>query len=746
MLIRSLQAENFMKFARLRIGNLPECGVIGIEGPNESGKSTIGEAILFAFFGRSRLAKDCPLEHLIRWGSEHLRVEVEFTIPGSGGGDFLIYREIDRSGTNYVKVLSLPERRELATGNLEVGEFVAQRIRFDFFEFQQAFYHDQYEKRRVDPSLTSFVARMTGAAHMARAVLEVKKEIDHIEREFGHYQRDIGRNMRHIERFDANIAKLPELEAKAQHLAGEQEACKAELARQSQQLQFRRLMLEERERCERRLKEMAALKGLELQGGVEALLEVYDALEKGRAEKAAYYDEYRDDFRHLQEGLRKIRHLIDDYRDLCRSFREAREAVAAELNGSSPDNLTALEQRASKEQAQLEKKSRKLRRGMWVPVAVALAAGSGAVAALLAPWPESAPFASLPAVLACVLVAVLGIGWLLANALRLRALQVREEMVSERLGELREKIEGVNSHIERLTELEALEPSSHIHEFVESARTVARGPTAKKLAEFQSTHARLLAHANNGGAAYSDLLSTLGERERQSRKRLGAAMQADERKLKEQETQLKKARSDRDRVDNEIRECQAQGAKRDALLEKNRELEAAACVLQSEIEDRRTACQLLEETMVSLRSRAGPVLGRFMKGVLPFLTDGRYRDVKVSESLEIQVFAGEKSDFLPAGELSGGTNEGLMLALRLAFSQAFVAARSRQAQFVFLDEPFKMMDITRAISALRMLRELSPELCQLFVIQPNYTEAQRRAFDCLISATVETTELEAGCS
>ncbi len=50
MLIGAIRAENFMRFSRLRIENLPQEGLIGIEGPNESGKTTVGEVLLFAFF------------------------------------------------------------------------------------------------------------------------------------------------------------------------------------------------------------------------------------------------------------------------------------------------------------------------------------------------------------------------------------------------------------------------------------------------------------------------------------------------------------------------------------------------------------------------------------------------------------------------------------------------------------------------------------------------------------------------
>ena len=80
MIIRSINAENFMKFSRLNLSSLPGSGVIGIIGPNESGKSTIGEAILFAFFGRTKMSKECPLESLIHWGSEFMRVEIDFIL------------------------------------------------------------------------------------------------------------------------------------------------------------------------------------------------------------------------------------------------------------------------------------------------------------------------------------------------------------------------------------------------------------------------------------------------------------------------------------------------------------------------------------------------------------------------------------------------------------------------------------------------------------------------------------------
>ncbi len=53
MIIHGLTAENLLKYRRLELRNLPERGVIAIGGHNESGKSSVGESICFALFGRS---------------------------------------------------------------------------------------------------------------------------------------------------------------------------------------------------------------------------------------------------------------------------------------------------------------------------------------------------------------------------------------------------------------------------------------------------------------------------------------------------------------------------------------------------------------------------------------------------------------------------------------------------------------------------------------------------------------------
>ena len=57
MIVRSLMAEGFMRYQRIELNDLPT-GVIALVGDNEAGKTTLGEAVAFALFGRTIRTED----------------------------------------------------------------------------------------------------------------------------------------------------------------------------------------------------------------------------------------------------------------------------------------------------------------------------------------------------------------------------------------------------------------------------------------------------------------------------------------------------------------------------------------------------------------------------------------------------------------------------------------------------------------------------------------------------------------
>jgi exonuclease SbcC len=146
MIINSLKANNLLKYAALDLQNIPEQGLIAITGPNESGKSSIGEAVCFALFGRTFSLDFKDLTKIIRWDETHCSVELEFT--PSDGKRYRLERFLDDAG-NHSARLGLADAEvddaPLARGIEQVGDRVYELIGYEFEEFIESFYLAQRE-------------------------------------------------------------------------------------------------------------------------------------------------------------------------------------------------------------------------------------------------------------------------------------------------------------------------------------------------------------------------------------------------------------------------------------------------------------------------------------------------------------------------------------------------------------------------------------------------------------------------
>ena len=734
MIIRAIRAENFMKFSTLSLSGLPAKGVLGIEGPNESGKTTIGEAVLFAFFGKTRSSLETSLTRLIRWGADYLSVEVEFHVPGRG--EFLIYREIDKYGTNYVKVVDTSTRAEVAAGNANVSEFLARTMRFDFFEFHQSFYYDQRQGGFSADSSEGFLERMTGIAQVREAVGAVKKEIGEIEREFAHYQKDVGRNLQQMEKYERNAAKIPDLRESAKARAEEVERSKADGARRRDECDGARRIGEQ---CQARARRLEALAEEPAEGILAGLGEVRSALEslaRGSPIEKEFAERQATEIEGQLDRIRRLEAMLSAYRSLRTSSSGLKEELDARLDPESPTSLVSEERRIVEEGRRIATCAGRLLTGVLVSGGLALLAG-GALALGISRVETPVPQWALVWGGAAVLVAAIAAGIVFLVG-RLRAgtrLQELQVLLQEQGVRIREDTE----ERDRVAGLLQVSGPGEPVRFFEASSRIVEERLADARRNFLKEHGPLVQVEGEG--EYRKALQGLARTERELRSRALREVQRLERACGEAEGAVKKARNDLERVENEIRECESQAAKREVLAAKNRELESRSREISREIDLRRTAIELLEDTAASIHNRIGPSLARSLKEVLPRFTSNRYRDVKVGSDLTLQVFTSDKGDFLERSELSGGTQEAIALAQRLAMSQAFICARTRQSQFVFLDEPFKMMDEGRALECLRALGGLSSDLQQIFVIQPRFSEAQRQEFDWSVRTSVDVPDL-----
>ena len=126
----------------------------------------------------------------------------------------------------------------------------------------------------------------------------------------------------------------------------------------------------------------------------------------------------------------------------------------------------------------------------------------------------------------------------------------------------------------------------------------------------------------------------------------------------------------------------------------------------------------LEQTSESLRNRVKPQVERFMGLILPVITSGRYKAVQLDDDYTVRVFDPDAGEFRPKEVFSGGTEDQLLLAMRLAFALALIPqAKGRNPEFLFLDEPLGSSDKVRREGILALMhRELSQNFKQIFLV------------------------------
>jgi len=165
MLIQSLEANNFRKYETLTISDLPEYGVITISGLNESGKSSIGEAIFFALFGRIFNIDETGLAKLIRWGAKE--ASVKLTIRNNTDDDYLIHRTIDATGNSKATITQLTDNKVVADGTNSSNEFIVDMLGYDQSTFTDSVFLVARDLSNPDPDSNS-IKQMAGIGNYAR--------------------------------------------------------------------------------------------------------------------------------------------------------------------------------------------------------------------------------------------------------------------------------------------------------------------------------------------------------------------------------------------------------------------------------------------------------------------------------------------------------------------------------------------------------------------------------------------------
>jgi len=225
MLIKSLEAKDFRKYKQLTISDIPESGVITIEGSNEAGKTSIGEAICFALFGRTFFLDDKNLHKVICWGAD--LAEVTLTFKSGDGDTYSLWRSVNRDHETSVKLSKLDADVDIIGYDtpLEDAEKVRQALSrilgFDFDAFSNSYYLAQRELTSPDPQSHS-IKQMAGIAAYSQITDDLDLSNQQQAESIAELTPQVEANQAKLEEINLDETWLPELIESEETLGNEQ--------------------------------------------------------------------------------------------------------------------------------------------------------------------------------------------------------------------------------------------------------------------------------------------------------------------------------------------------------------------------------------------------------------------------------------------------------------------------------------------------------------------------------------------
>jgi DNA repair exonuclease SbcCD ATPase subunit len=743
MIINSIHAENVLKYSVLDLDEIPDRGLISVTGDNESGKSSIGESICFALFGRTFSLGPDEFDKVIRWGETRCSIRLDFTTPD--GKRYQIARFLDKQG-NHGASISLSGADPLVRGVGEVEERLRAIIGFGYTEFIESFYLAQREISTPNPH--SFAVKaMAGVDKMEQAIVSCRAE-----------QEGFREQLTEIEaekvQVDAKIADLDLAEGHLETLEAEQQAISDHIDLAHQQIRTAGEHSQQAKQVGDRL-----VNGAKRWLGVRSGLSVADyrlqaqgldkllALVLPLCKDAPQTAEPAKDLVALGADARRALQEFDQLRDLARDYRvelqrelgeadddvtetDAAEADAtqAETPGQAADtqSLSGQLQALLQQDAELSANRRywRLLLAVCLPAALALggwswwlgAFGSGAVAGagsgagggdatLLQTW------LPIGAVILGVFAAS-ALWYMLRLSGRIDENHQQQALVHTKQNRIRERV-GQFADLETIPVTEAIERLRRLGNDDIIAQTSRYADAAGQALFDHDEYEKRRRLFHDRVVALTDGLTRL-------RDDAATGISAHDQAIV---------------TDTEKRQVLAQAIDKEReRVGKFLELNAVADNLSERIADldrrirvRDLAIDLLEGAVHYISQRFNTEVRNLSADSLLKFTNGRYEHLQIDENLNVKAFSAEKRDFMHLDEISSGTQRQIMLAVRLSLSQKLVNSVIEGPQALFLDEPFAFFDEDRTASALAILPEVSGDFTQIWVTSQKFPE--RSHFD-----------------
>lgn len=771
MKLHTLKLENVRQHADTEL-TLPSAGITGIVGANETGKSTLLEAVSWALFGSKALR---GTKGSLRWNrapARHVaRVALEFEV---GGKRYRVERsEADAKLSELVGGAATP----IAESTSGVDEYVPGLVGMDLKEYEATYLCVQRDLGRfaaMGPTdRQKFVRGVMGLDRIDAALEAVRARKNELGRELAWLEAGIGERQplrdeieaaeekaRFLrEQFQDLEAATAELEGEHEEVAGrlealdvtkerherlqrEIEAATSEIGRLKETREQLERDAEERRHAEVRIRDAAPK--------VERLPELRerrDALARA-ADRGAQRAQLEGTIGRLEEDVTRLTEELAELEEAAAAHDEEQLQATAEQFAEAEGLLEEL--RAARREVQAEALAQKETaragaREAREQIAALEEAGAGGecptctqpldrhhLDATLASLAERAEhFDGIVKAAAARQRTAMDptdqerrlaseIEELRKRGERLKEVRTRAREAERRAGNVRTQIQQKQDELgRRRDQLEAME----VVEYSDEAFAEVKGLIAdledldRKLAADRATVERLDGVEGRIRAVDEDLTAARAHRAKQMEAALDPHYDAERHEeVRGREREARK-RLEQARVDLAAARERGKAAREEVGRARKRLVayDERADQLQDAREALRVhtaAAERLDAFRVEQASLIRPELEELTSGFISILTDGRHDSVTVTEDFGVIL----QEAGLDTEVVSGGTEDLSAIALRLAMSQMIAERAGHPLSLLVLDEPFGSLDEVRRGNVLNLIRRLSGVFEQVLVI------------------------------
>lgn len=716
MIIHRLTVEGFKIIGDSLDLHFPEEGRIAIVGPNETGKSTILEAIDYALYGLRGGAAEARTD-VITWGKKEARLRLEFSCSGQR---FTIQRTLSEA-THRARLTPWSDSEEdeanAITSIREIQARVEEVTGMDRDAFEKLVYvrqkdldalRDLYRSGR-----TQFLNRVMGIEIFDASAKRVKEDLSHLDNESKSKNSEFNalrasHEQYTVKRKESEIlaSEVPNLTTGVENLLGELEEANITFAA----LEWRR----DFEAAQDLIKSLKA----QLENAQKNRSE-YEGLLKQSANYRAAFEKYDPEITRLQETSETLR--IQETR-----LEEARTELAnIKEEVKQTADRTGLTGKFSEPETIARARQRQL-----LYVLFSLGSALGLMMGGLV----------LNLILSAIGLVALGLfAYFLYNYVRLdRILTGSSEVLSllRRQGEQESRVQSLQDALTATVEqtgfASADEAGKELNEIVERMRdetgrdsiqglkalldvtderlekikgSVVEGEVEKLEEEIRAKEDKIeteelkkplggegVEYTSNGYAAAKEKTAGLNKR------------------YLELKAELDRKCVQAEQIGRDLKQLKVQSDRFEALRGEIRGLETQMKTLKEVIAH-------FDETSKELRAIVLPHARFIVNQMLPMMTEGRYSDFQISEDLKFTVLSSEVGEYKERELFSGGTQDQFLIALRLAFTQSILDSRLTADKYcLLLDECIASSDETRRQGIFDVLEAARSVFTQILIV------------------------------